>query len=136
MRLETVEDFEKVAQALKNPKSKPCHYQVRDFGYCRKCHAVTEFDGSFSLEGTYVTCLRCKRNFTWPQLVPGCEPAEMYVVTDEGENSMPKSAQDEIRRLNSREAQLGFFLELLEKENIFIFGLNQKEIVNLKNPLH
>lgn len=115
MRLETVEDFERVAKVFKNPESKSHEYGVKDFGYCRKCHAITEYNGDFGLEGCYLTCLKCGANFTSSQGMPGYNPIEMYAIS---EDDMPQSAGSEFKRLRSREAQLQFFLKLLERKKL------------------
>jgi len=45
LRLETVEDFERIARALADPDSQPDDFIVRRFGYCKICRAVRGCEG-------------------------------------------------------------------------------------------
>ena len=79
IRLETVEDFEKVAKALKDPKSKLFQYMVHSFGFCKLCNMVTEYNGVGSIEGAYVTCHLCKETFSsWGYVPAGYQKGDLY----------------------------------------------------------
>ena len=66
-KLETIEDFRKVARALQDPDSIPQQYAAEDwhsdFGYCTFCREVTEFDNFSHKLYTDWLCKKCSRHF-------------------------------------------------------------------------
>ncbi|MDP2598405.1 MAG: hypothetical protein Q8P49_01090 [Candidatus Liptonbacteria bacterium] len=66
MKLETIEDFRRVAKALLDPRSTPQQYAIvnpEKHGYCTVCNSVTEYNhDGYKFEWT-TTCSRCYRRF-------------------------------------------------------------------------
>ena len=103
VRLETVEDFEKVRDALNDPQSRLCDYLVREFGYCISCGSVTDYTyDEGGLINRYIVCLSCQNM-----------SRARFLFT--GNVDIPFEAQEKIRELHSRERQREFFQEALEE---------------------
>ncbi len=62
IRLETVEDFEKVDKALDNPDSKLNEYCVAEYGYCGFCGLLCVCD-NISIPEHYIRCHECGNSF-------------------------------------------------------------------------
>ena len=58
-RLETVEDFERLDNALSNPDSKLSEYCVVNYGYCNHCKSLEVFDCSLNDHSQEPECIRC-----------------------------------------------------------------------------
>ena len=66
LRLETVEDFERLDNALSNPDSKLSEYCVVNYGYCNYCKSLEVFDCSLndeSQEPERISCCGCDNDF-------------------------------------------------------------------------
>jgi len=105
--LRTIRDFEEKAGELCNPKAQEWEYAINSFGYCRKCKAVTQYEGDYSIEGCRTTCMRCEETFG-----EGGLDSELYTTELE---EMPKEARLVVVRLQSRGVQTRLFLEALAK---------------------
>lgn len=115
IQLETVEDFERIKKALRDPDSMPSQFAVKTFGYCNICYKITEYDGDYGMEGCYETCRNCHRTFGSHSggLI---EPSYRYVTLSTSDSlSIPHEIIDELRRLESREQQYVFFEAESEK---------------------
>ena len=114
IRLETVEDFEKVNKALNNPNSKPFEYIIRSFGFCsRYCRKITEFYGTYNAEICYETCYGCGKTFSGvgSSFSNAYYPSDWYIT---GLEEIDIKNKADLLRLNSREVQKLFFNERLE----------------------
>lgn len=121
LRLETVEDFEKVKKAFDNPRSKHYQFMVRNFGYCKICRIVTEYEGNYSFESCHETCRKCGSIFGYPK-THGTLPSDFYITINMDDMfPMPSSPVPnyevylKLEQLHSRKQQKIFFQELLEK---------------------
>lgn len=116
VRLETVEDFERVRANLKDQDGKPRHYCVRPYSYCAHCDEVKEFESPSPVSSGEIITVRCL----------GCD--RLFVIDDRecrdnivwGRSSVVnrKASPEhlaEINRLNSRELQGIFFVSVLEE---------------------
>lgn len=68
IRLETVEDFERVNKALNNPGSKLSEYCVVNYGYCGFCKSIAVFDATSVRDEdnstpTGIRCRVCQNHF-------------------------------------------------------------------------
>jgi len=115
IRLETVEDFEKVAKAFKDPNSKPFQYVIRPYGFCKLCNRATEYIAVGSIEGVYVTCLFCSKIFSDWNYVPESYQLGHLYETDSAGITDHVAREAVINQLNSREQQKIFFNEKLEQ---------------------
>ncbi|MBI4158506.1 MAG: hypothetical protein HY505_02730 [Candidatus Yanofskybacteria bacterium] len=61
LRLETVEDFERVDKALSDPGSSLSEYCVMNYGYCGFCKSLCVFD--FISEPYHIHCRGCEHDF-------------------------------------------------------------------------
>ena len=102
-RLETVEDFERVAKALQDPNAMPHKYVVKSFGYCLNCESVVEYEGNYGPEWFQETCLKCK---TIASAAIGS--FRRLILTGD---MVPVAVAEEIAHLYSRKTQKTFLLE-------------------------
>ena len=102
-RLETVEDFERVAKALQDPNAKLHEYTVKSFGYCLNCENVVEYEADYGPEWFQQTCLHCN----------GIRSAAIgsfrnLILTGD---MVPVAVAEQIGHLYSRKMQKTFLLE-------------------------
>src|SRR3989344_4113502 len=109
IRLETVEDFEKVRKALDDSASKPYQFCIQNLGYCTACKTLTFYDGSYSIEGCDERCLRCMRTFNY-----GLSGDRNWYYTDFEDKNIPDHIREEFGKLISRENQKKIFKIRLE----------------------
>lgn len=117
VKLETVEDFEKVRKALSDSSSKPRHYSVKPFSYCPHCNDVKEFEAPVFVSNhdlITVKCLGCRSFFQITdhirrdEIMWGARYAEVI-------DQIPDFFRAESKRLNSREMQSAFYTVALER---------------------
>lgn len=113
VRLETVEDFEKVKPALDDPNSKSYQYCVKRFGFCTACNKLTEYDDDGPTSFGCRMCLSCKRVFEFRFDEIKYAAGECYVSHDRQEYYTLLSCEHylikEFERLHSREHQMKLF---------------------------
>src|SRR3989344_6156866 len=136
LRLETVEDFEKVKKLLDNPKSQSYEYRVKDFGFCTACNRITGFEEN-ELEGRcQKRCLSCRRIFEFrPEHGAGeCyfsqDDQEYCCFVSEGQTDLIK----ELERIYSRKHQNKLFREELER-SITKHKAEERKIKNMVRRL-
>ncbi len=115
VRLETVEDFEKVRKALDDPKSAARDYSVCPYSYCWYCNDVKEFEAPFVEswgESINVKCLGCGNFFFVADigLVKGISWGRQFA-----NDKIPDQFRNEMKKLNSREIQRNYYAVALEK---------------------
>lgn len=116
VRLETVEDFERIRANLKDQDGKPRYYCVRPYSYCAHCDEVKEFESTPPVSSGEIIKVRCL----------GCD--HFFVINDPerrdnilwgGSSIVNRKASAEhlaeMNRLNSRELQGIFFVSVLEE---------------------
>lgn len=118
IRLETVEDFEKVRKALDDPKSFSYQFCIKSFGFCTACNRLTEFDDDNSMDSCHRKCLSCKRIFKFSYDGVKHTSGECYFCQDEHEYfifvSQDQNPRKEYEKLHSREYQDKLFARELE----------------------
>lgn len=107
-RLDTLEEFERVALALQDPNAKPHQYIVRKFGFCTECSSIAEYEFHGSSEGTSTRCLGCQASEGGPL---GYVKRNLILSGD----MVPVRVKGEIDRLHSREEQTRFFFEEIKE---------------------
>ena len=131
VKLETVEDFEKVRKALEDPKSSPRDYSVCPYSYCCHCDEVREFEApcveSWG-ELINVKCLDCGKMF----FVTNLDLVKSISWGRQSEtDKIPEQFKGEIKKLNSREMQKNFFSVALEKR----IGREKSELRKVQNRI-
>jgi len=116
IRLETVEDFEKILSNLEDLSSKPRYYCVCPYSYCSYCNEVKEFEAPVPVgRGDIITvmCLGCSKFFTIEDLKDkdNIDWGDVFIL----DNQSSTSHLAEMKRLNSREMQTKFFAVELER---------------------
>jgi hypothetical protein len=106
--LRSMADFVDKARALLNPET--VDFGINRFGFCRKCRAVTQYTGDYSLEGCTTKCLKCGNTFGDDWGSQKSLDVELYCRKTE---EMPESVRAEVVRLNSRNNQMQIFLAAL-----------------------
>lgn len=91
-----MERLNSVAEALKNPESKPHLYINKRFGYCDRCKDITEFESGLYV-GT-VVCKDCRASYTGST----------------GKN-LPEETRAQLEKLHSKSAQQMFLNQALEQ---------------------
>lgn len=116
LRLETVEDFERVDRALGDPNSKLHEYCMVDYGYCGFCTSISAFDRI--LEPHHIRCRGCGNSF-----YPDHMGLSFLFYTGEKEarrvyefmlGTMPEPRTRKERKFFSGENQRKLFNQLLE----------------------
>lgn len=116
VRLETVEDFERVRANLRDQDGKPRHYCVRPYSYCAYCDEVKEFESTAPLslgEMITVKCLGCNHLFVIDD--PECRDNILWGGSSVINRKASPAHLAEMNRLNSRELQGIFFVSALEE---------------------
>ena len=116
VRLETVEDFERVKANLKDQDSKPRYYCVRPYSYCAYCDEVKEFESTVpgsSGEMITVKCLGCDHLFFVDD--HRCRDNILWGGSSIVNRKASSEHLAEMNRLNSRELQRIFFVSVLEE---------------------
>ena len=107
MKLETIEDFEVVAGALKYG-GRPKDYAVKEFGYCTFCGEITEcHPWHMGPEGSGTDCLKCRRTFG----ALGKYPDHQYLRGDD----IPLRLRGDLIERQSREVQKSAFVTALRE---------------------
>lgn len=115
MKLETIEDFRRVAKALRDLDSTPQQYAVanaENFGYCTYCHDVTEFRHAGHKFEQTDECQKCYRRFGTAM---GNLPSSGYTTET---SEMPPWVVWKIAELGalpSRKRQTEYFLNRLKQ---------------------
>lgn len=129
LRLETVEDFERVRKALDNPRSSSDEYRVKDFGFCCFCDRITEYRIEPENEWGIIFCFQCKMTFK-----PGHHmdysknnPEGPYIT------HIPRESDtgERLHYLRSRVQQTTYFLEMLEQ----FIGRQKTEERKIRNTI-
>ena len=104
-RLETVEDFERIAKALQDPSAKLHEYTVKSFGYCLNCESVVEYEADYGPEWFRQTCLNlnCKKTAS-----AAIGSFRRFILTGD---MVPVAVAEQIGHLYSRKMQKTFLLE-------------------------
>ena len=104
-RLETVEDFERIAKALQDPSAKLHEYTVKSFGYCLNCESVVEYEADYGPEWFRQTCLNlnCKKTAS-----AAIGSFRRFILTGD---MVPVAVAEEIAHLYSRKTQKTFLIE-------------------------
>jgi len=128
IRLETVEDFERVDKALNNPGGKLSEYCVMNYGYCGFCRSIAVFDAvsvcdEDNVTPTVVRCCGCQNQFLpdhrglsyhycveheWDQ------PVKQEIFSFRINGYIPESQNEIVREFFSRDNQRKLFNEKLE----------------------
>ena len=116
IRLETVEDFEKVRKALQDPNSQPRDLCICPYSYCWHCEEVTEFDAPYGPANSItVKCLGCGNFFTVDDYNSAYNKNNIFWGLRFSNDTVSEVVITEMRKLNSREMQTKFFAVELER---------------------
>ncbi|KKT29172.1 hypothetical protein A3G55_03505 [Candidatus Giovannonibacteria bacterium RIFCSPLOWO2_12_FULL_44_25] len=114
-KLETAEDFLKVADALRNEKSAPHEYTIIDFGYCTICKQITQYQENFGPNECSRYCLRCNNTFATTHNFMGWKRYEQYVVDLQKLEQAEFAQAPTLLQLRSRENQKKIFEKRLAR---------------------
>lgn len=109
-KLETLEDFQRVAKALADPDAKPHEYCVQSFGYCTHCLKVTSYTSESGPEGGIIVCKECLRRDAWGSYRYGVAVSAPYFTG----NMVPLRYREEVAKRHSRGNQSVYFWKFLE----------------------
>ncbi|OGF63221.1 hypothetical protein A2926_03795 [Candidatus Giovannonibacteria bacterium RIFCSPLOWO2_01_FULL_44_40] len=115
-KLETAEDFLKVAGALRNEESAPHEYTIIDFGYCTICKQITQYQASLGPDGYSRYCLKCNNTFSAHyRRIAGWKKYEQYIVDLEKLPQAGFAQVPTLLQLRSRENQKNSFKKKLAR---------------------
>ena len=129
VRLETVEDFERIRQALNNPNSQMKDYCICPYDYCIFCKDVKEFSTPYGYGDesfVFVKCLGTCYGFFHNE-----KPLDRTEFFHFCNKMPPNEFWSELHRLNSREIQARFFISELEKR----ISVEKKKMRELKGSI-
>lgn len=106
-KLKTVEDFQRIADALRNDDAEPWQYRVQSFGYCPRCKEVTQYNAEGGPEGAWEHCLKCNTTFG-----TGGHRSSLEYLTG---NMVPAKYIPVVENLHSRETQEIYFPAALQE---------------------
>jgi len=135
IRLETVEDFEKVRKALRNMNIPPRFYCICPYSYCFHCKEVNEFEAPMPYclaDAIKVKCLGCSNFFVLNDFKYKNDIFWGFPFLDINLFRMFKDQVDEMKKLNSREMQAKFFAVELEKR----IAKEKSELRKVQNRIH
>lgn len=105
MRRQRVDNFLRIAGALKNPGAQPWQYRVKSFGYCTLCEKLVEHQSNASQESLYEKCMACGKDSS-----SAFGEFRSFILTG---SMIPAALQQELEHLQSREKQMEFFRDAL-----------------------